>query len=99
MSFPCIYYHQGEDPTLEPLGNNLYTIGRHGHIHANNPKRVTNLDQSLDCIHMIHEAFNQDDEIHEECAHVLATNPHDDDNFFEGEKTIDERMEMLLKEA
>jgi hypothetical protein len=48
---------------------------------------------------MIWEAFGQYDEIHEECAHVLETNPHDDDNFFEGEKTIDERMEMLLKEA
>jgi len=26
-------------------------------------------------------------------------NPHDEDKFFEGEKTINERMEMLLKEA
>jgi hypothetical protein len=92
-------YHQGEDPTLEPLGNNPYTTRRHGHIHANNLERVTHLDQSLDCIHMIHEAFGQYDEIHEKCAHVPETNPHDEDKFFEGEKAIDERMEMLLKEA
>jgi hypothetical protein len=50
-------YHQGKDPTLGPLGNNPYTIGRCGRIHANNPKRATNLDPSLDCICMIHEAF------------------------------------------
>jgi hypothetical protein len=37
--------------------------------------------------------------MHEECVHVLETNPHDDDNFFEGEETINERMEMLLKEV
>ncbi len=44
----CVYiiinvipmYHQGEDPTLEPLGSNPYTIRRHGHIHANNPERA-----------------------------------------------------------
>ncbi len=35
----------------------------------------------------------------EECAHVPKTNPHDEDNFFKGEEAIDERMEMLLKEA
>jgi hypothetical protein len=81
------------------LGSNPYTIGRHGRIHANNPKKVTNLDQSLDCIHMIHEAFGRYDEIHEEFAHVPKTNPHDDGNFFEGEESIDEKMEMLLKEA
>jgi hypothetical protein len=52
-------YHQGENPTLEPLGINPYTIGRHaGHIHANNLERAKNLGQSLDCIHMIHEAFD-----------------------------------------
>jgi hypothetical protein len=32
-------------------------------------------------------------------VHVPETNPHDDDSFFEGEKTIDDRIEMLLKEA
>ncbi len=48
---------------------------------------------------MIQDAFGQYDEVHEKCAHVPKTNPHDDDNFFEGEKTVDERMEMLLKEA
>jgi hypothetical protein len=57
------------------------------------------LDQSLDCIHMIHEALGWYDEIPKECVHVLETNPHDEDNFFEGEEAIDERMEMLLKEA
>jgi hypothetical protein len=50
-------YHQGEDPTLEHVGNNPYTIGKHGRIHANNLERAMNLDQSLDCIHMIHEAL------------------------------------------
>jgi hypothetical protein len=90
-------YHQGEDPTLEPLGSNPYTIGRHGCIHANNLVKVTNLDQSLGCIRTIMEAFGRYDEIHEEYAHVSETNPHDDDNFFKGEETIDERMEMLLE--
>jgi hypothetical protein len=46
-------YHQGEDPTLQPLGSNPYTMGRHGCIHANNPKKARNLNQSLDCIRMI----------------------------------------------
>jgi hypothetical protein len=50
-------YHQGEDPTLEHVGNNPYTIGKHGCIHANNLERAMDLDQSLDCIHMIHEAL------------------------------------------
>ncbi len=62
----CVYiiinvipmYHQGENPTLELLGINPYTIGRHGHIHANNLERAKNLGQSLDCIHMIQEAFD-----------------------------------------
>jgi hypothetical protein len=58
-----------------------------------------NLDQSLDCIHMIHEALGWYDEIPKECVHVLETNPRDEDNFFKGEEAIDERMEMLLKEA
>jgi hypothetical protein len=92
-------YHHGENPTLEPLGSNPYTMGRHGCIHANNPKWAKKLDQYLDCIHMMQETFGQYDEIHEECAHVLETNPHDDEGFFRGEETIDERMEMLLKEA
>ncbi len=46
-------YHKKEDPTWEPLGNNQYTIGKHGCIHANNLERPTNLDRSLDCIRMI----------------------------------------------
>jgi len=46
-------YHHEENPTLEPLGSNPYTIGRHGCIHANNPKRAKKLDQYLDCIHMM----------------------------------------------
>jgi hypothetical protein len=92
-------YHQGEDPTLEPMGNNPYTIGKHGRIHANNLERAMNLDQSSDCIHMIHKTLGRYDEIPEECAHVPKTNPHDEDNFFEGEEAIYERMEMLLKEA
>ncbi len=57
----CVYiiinvipmYHHEENPTLEPLGSNPYTIGRHGCIHANNPKRAKKLDQYLDCIHMM----------------------------------------------
>ncbi len=84
---------------MEPLGKNPYTIGRHGCIHANNPKRASNLDQSLDCIHMIQKALGWYDEIHEECTHVPETNPLDDDSFFEGEEAIDERIEMLFKEV
>ncbi len=53
----------------------------------------------MDCICTIQEAFGRYDEIHEKCAHVSKTNPRDDDNFFEGEKVIDERMKMLLKEV
>jgi hypothetical protein len=48
---------------------------------------------------MIHKTLGWYDEIPEECAHVPKTNPHDEDKFFEGEKAIDERMEMSLKEA
>jgi hypothetical protein len=61
----CVYiiinvipmYHQRKDPTLEPLGNNPYTIGRHARIHANNLERAMNLDQSLDYIRMIHNIW------------------------------------------
>ncbi len=92
----CVYiiinvipmYHQGEDPTLEPLGNNPYNIGRYGCIHANNLEKATNLDQSFYCIHIIQKTLGQYDEIHEECTHVLETNPHDDDSFFKVKKPL-----------
>jgi hypothetical protein len=48
---------------------------------------------------MIQERFGQCDEVHEKCAQAPKTNPHDDEEIFKGEEIVNEKMEMLLKEA